>query len=235
VGFRAVSEGSSHRNRVFWNFEYASRIVVVAGDTCAGAPVFGEVQRAGQGSQWMTAAPVQETVQDLSKAIVFEWSARVCERLAVALESVATTMLSGVEASISQSMARIDMLTKPQDGKPAVVSGWPKNDGVVPNSFAPSPVEFFLEDHATWPDSASRLIGKSLGDTAGLPIDPVEAARLLLIRGGFGGDGNEQIAINPLIWAAPSQDWRSNSGSSAASSYIQAEPDNGANAVTATC
>jgi len=161
----------------------------------------GHLAAGSKGSIPMTAAPVQETVQDLSKAIVFEWSARVCERLAVALESVATTMLSGVEASISQSMARIDMLTKPQDGKPAVVSGWPKNDGVVPNSFAPSPVEFFLEDHATWPDSASRLIGKSLGDTAGLPIDPVEAARLLLIRGGFGGDGNEQIAINPLIWA----------------------------------
>ena len=117
-----------------------------------------------KGSIPMSAAPVQETIQDLSKAIVFEWSARVYVRLAIALESVATTMLSGVEASISQSMARIDTLTKPQDGKPAVVSGWPKNDGVVPNSFAPSPVEFFLEEHSTWPDTASRLISKSLGD-----------------------------------------------------------------------
>lgn len=154
-----------------------------------------------KGSIPMSATPVQETIQDLSKAIVFEWSARVRERLAIALESVATTMLSGVEASISQSMARIDTLTKPQDGKPAVVSGWPKNDGVVPNSFAPSPVEFFLEEHSTWPDTAGRLISKSLGDAAGLPIEPVEAARLLLIRGGFGGDGQGGTQTDPLIWA----------------------------------
>lgn len=36
---------------------------------------------------------------------------------------------------------------------------------------------------------------------AGLPIEPVEAARLLLIRGGFGGDGRGESQANPLIWA----------------------------------
>jgi hypothetical protein len=154
-----------------------------------------------KGSIPLSAAPVQETIQDLSKAIVLEWSARVRERLSVALESVATSMLSNIEASVSQSMARIDMLTKSQDGKPAVVGSWPKNDGIVPNSFAPSPVEFFLEEYTSWPESASRLISKSLGDIAGLPIEPVEAARLLLIRGGFGGDGRGESQANPLIWA----------------------------------
>ena len=154
-----------------------------------------------KGSIPMSAAPVQETIQDMSKAIVFDWSARVRERLAIALESVATTMLSGVEASVNQSLARINMLTRSQDGKPAVVEGWPKNDGIVPTSFTPSPVEFFLEEFETWPEMVKQLLSKSLGDPAGLPIDPVTAARLLIIRGGFGGDGVGQSVVNPLIWA----------------------------------
>jgi hypothetical protein len=149
----------------------------------------------------MSAAPVQETIQDMSKAIVFDWSARVRERLAVALESVATTMLSGIEASVNQSLARLNMLTQSQDGKPAVVGNWPKNDGIVPTSFTPSPVEFFLEEFETWPEMVKQLVGRSLGDPAGLPIDPVEAARLLIIRGGFGGDGKGGAEVTPLIWA----------------------------------
>ena len=149
----------------------------------------------------MSAAPVQETIQDMSKAIVFDWSARVRERLAVALESVATTMLSGVEASVNQSLARLNMLTQSQDGKPAVVGNWPKNDGIVPTSFTPSPVEFFLEEFETWPEMVKQLVSRSLGDPAGLPIDPVEAARLLIIRGGFGGDGKGGAEVTPLIWA----------------------------------
>ena len=58
----------------------------------------GHLAANAKGSIPMSAAPVQETIQDMSKAIVFDWSARVRERLAVALESVATTLLSGVEA-----------------------------------------------------------------------------------------------------------------------------------------
>jgi hypothetical protein len=148
----------------------------------------------------MSAAPVQETIQDMSKAIVFDWSARVRERLALALESVATSMLSGIEASVNQSLARINMLTQPQDGKPAVLGSWPKNDGIVPTSFTPSPVEFFLEEFETWPEMVKQLLSKSIGDPAGLPIDPVEAARLLIIRGGFGGDGKGGAETTPLIW-----------------------------------
>jgi hypothetical protein len=153
-----------------------------------------------KGSVQLSAAPVQDTISNMSKAIVCEWSAVVKERLSVALESVATTMLSGIEASISQSLARITEMTKTQDGKPAIIDGWPKNDGVVPASFAPSPVEFFLEEYSTWPDLANSLLSRSLGEPAGLPIDPVEAARLLLIRGGFGGDGKKK-ENPPLIWS----------------------------------
>jgi len=153
-----------------------------------------------KGSLQFTAAPVQDTISDLSKAVVLEWSAVVKEKLAVALESVATQMLSNVEASLKQSLSRLSMMTASQDGKPPLVDGWPKNDGVVPTSFAPSPVEFFLEDHASWPGLAKTLLGKSLGSVTGLPIDPVEAARLLIIRGGF-GRGGIKGEMFPLVWA----------------------------------
>ncbi len=154
-----------------------------------------------KGSIPMSAAPVQDTIRDFSKAIVFEWNGAVLLKMAVALESVASMLLSGVEASISQALARINSATRAQDGEPALVADWPKNDGVVPASFVPSPVEFFLEGHETWPDLVKQLVSKSLGDSTGLSIDPVEAARTLIIRGGFGGDGRGRANFNPLIWA----------------------------------
>ena len=81
---------------------------------------------------------------------------------------------------------------------------------MVPTSFAPSPVEFYLEDHTTWPERARELLESSLGDGRNnLPIDPLQAARTLLIRGGFSKGRDETVF--PLIWAAtngaPSPRW----------------------------
>jgi hypothetical protein len=160
----------------------------------------GHLASSGNGSLQLSAGPVQETISDMSKAIVFEWSAKVKIKLAVALESVATNLISSLEAAIQQSMGRMLSMTQEVEGNPPLIAGWPKNDGVVPASFAPSPVEFFLEEYSTWPKLASSLLSRSLGDPTGLPIDPVEAARTLLIRGGFGGDGTKQ-EVSPLIWA----------------------------------
>jgi len=154
-----------------------------------------------RGQLGVTSAPVQNTIQDYSKAISLEWSAKVRDQLAVTLEAVATSMLNAVYAGMQQSLNRLTALVTPQDGNPAVVSLWPKNDGVVPPSFAPSPVEFYLEDHTTWPERARELLELSLGEgREHLPIDPIQAARTLLIRGGF-SKGRDKTAT-PLIWAA---------------------------------
>ena len=161
----------------------------------------GHLAGSQKGSLAITAGPVEETIKDLAKEIVLVWSAHVRERLVIALESVATSMLSSLEATVNQGLARIHAITRPRDGKPAEVAGWPRNDGVVPAGFVPSPVEFFLEEHETWPETARQLLAVSLGDATGLPIDPVEAARLLIIRGGFGGDGTRRPAAVPMIWA----------------------------------
>jgi hypothetical protein len=77
----------------------------------------------------LSAEPVQTAISEMSEAIVFEWTALVKQKLATALESVATTMLSNLEASISQSLSRITEMTRSQDGRAAIIDGWPKNDG----------------------------------------------------------------------------------------------------------
>jgi hypothetical protein len=179
--------------------EDAKRAMSSAGESAKRSQ--GHLAGSQRGALAITAAPVQETIQDLAKAIVLEWSARVREKVAVALESVATTILANVQASLSQALSRVVAITKSVDGKPAVVAGWPRNDGVVPTGFVPSPVEFFLEGHDTWPELSKELISSSLGDRSGLPLVPVEAARLLIIRGNFGGDGSDDGAEPPFVWS----------------------------------
>ena len=152
-----------------------------------------------KGSISLSSAPVQETVNDISKSIVWEWSAGVREKLAATLESAASSMLASIEGGLRQANGRINAMMTPQDGKAPIIATWPRNTNEVPASFAPSPVEFYLEDYSTWPQRAKELINRSLGNRQGLPIDPVEAARTLIIRGGFGGTGTGQ-AVNPLIW-----------------------------------
>lgn len=142
---------------------------------------------------------IQESVSEIAKSIVWEWSADVQEKLAVALESVATAMLARLEAELRISHVRIGAMIAPQDGRPPILADWPTNGGVVPSSFAPSPVEFFLDDYTAWPERARELIQQSLDDVGGLPDDPVAAARTLIICGGFANTSNAGT-VRPLIW-----------------------------------
>lgn len=155
------------------------------------------------GNLSLAAEPVNKTVTDMAQAVVLEWSAQVREKLAVSLEAVAHSMLSSVEAGLQQSLSRINTLVTPQDGKAPVVSSWPRNRDEVPTSFAPSPVEFYLEPYETWPSLARELLEKSLGEKEGLPLDPVEAARTLIIRGGFSA-GTSNNATPPFVWISGS-------------------------------
>lgn len=154
----------------------------------------------GNGNIAMNNSTVEATISDASKGIVHEWSALVREKLAIALESVAQSMLSSIDAALRASLSRLNALATPQEGKAPVIAEWPKTDGVVPTSFAPSPVEFYLEDYTTWPASTDEMLTRSLGDRTGLPLKPVEAARTLIIRGGFNGSERDATVL-PLIWA----------------------------------
>ena len=127
------------------------------------------------------------------------------ERISVTFDAIDASLIEGFESSLTESLTRLYTMAKAQDGNPAIIDYWPKNDGVVPYSFAPSPVEFFLEDYSTWPELAGTLLSRSLGDTAGLPLNPVAAARTLIIRGGFGGSATKK-EFSPLIWSVTQSD-----------------------------
>jgi hypothetical protein len=153
-----------------------------------------------KGSIAATAGPVQETINDVSRTLAWEWTARVRDQVAVALEAVGSGMLNSIEAGLRQALGNINQLVVPQDGKAAVISSWPINDGSVPASFAPSPVEFYLENHTSWPDRAKELLERSLGEGRELlPVEPLHAARTLIIRGGY-DRGRDQL-VTPLVWA----------------------------------
>ena len=147
-----------------------------------------------------TSVPVQNAIQDYAKAISLEWLATVRDQLAATLDPVSSGVLKAIHSGLQQSLNRLGTLITSQDGKTPVVSFWPRNDGVIPNSFAPSPSEFYLEDHTEWPQMARTILEKSLGeDRHLLPVDPIEATRTRLIQGGFvGHHGN---LVPPLISA----------------------------------
>ena len=152
-----------------------------------------------------TGVPVQNAIQDYAKAISLEWLATVRDQLAATVESVSSGVLKAIQSELQRSINRMISLTTPQDGNPAVVSLWPRNDGVIPSSFAPSPVEFYLEDHTEWPQMARAILDASLGeDRHLLPVDPIEATRTRLIQGGF--VGNHVDMVSPLISAETRED-----------------------------
>lgn len=153
----------------------------------------------GKGRVKASSAPIQETVNEIAKSIVWEWSADVQEKLATALESVASAMLARLEAELRISHVRICSMIAPQDGGLPIAADWPTNNGVVPASFAPSPVEFFLEDYTAWPQRARELIHQSLNNHEELPLDPIAAASTLIIRGEFGNSSAGQSVL-PMIW-----------------------------------
>jgi hypothetical protein len=157
-----------------------------------------------KGSISSSAGPVQDTINDVARAVAWEWTARVRDQVATVLEAVGSGMLNSIEAGIRQALGNINQLVVPQDGKAAVVSSWPKNDNTVPASFAPSPVEFYLEHYADWPRRAKELLERSLGQGREvMEVEPLNAARTLIIRGGF--DRGKDDLVPPLVWAeAPS-------------------------------
>ena len=140
---------------------------------------------------------VQKTIRDNARAITLAWSAKVRDQLTVMLESVSYGMLKTIRTELQQSLDRLSILTTSHDGKGSFY--WPEYIGVIPDSFMPSTVEFCLEDHTDWPETARAILEASLGeDRHLLPVDPIEATRTRLIQGSFVGSRGEMVP--PLVW-----------------------------------
>lgn len=158
---------------------------------------------AGKGKIGLDSKPVQNAISDISKAIVGEMKAVIFEKLAVTLDALASQVFAQLSSALQQGLAVAQRSIIAQDGIVAVASSWPRNDGSVPSSFSPSPVEFYLEDHKGWPERFKELIARSLPeaeDDEVFPSDPVDAACYLIVRGGK-TQGNLDQQEHPLIWS----------------------------------
>jgi len=116
-------------------------------------------------------------------------------QVVTAFEDFSRNWLPKVEARLHQALDQLTVLTKSSNGQPSTIAYWPRNDGVVPNSFAPSPVEFLLEGPECWPQLADQLVRKSLQSNEISNNDPIAAAACEILRGGY---QNSQFPENTI-------------------------------------
>jgi len=165
--------------------------------------VQGPLMAAGKGKIGTDSKPVQDAVTEISKSIVLEMKAIIFERIALTMDALASQVFAQLAGALQQGIAQAQRALVPQDGNTPIAGSWPKNDGSVPESFSPSPVEFYLEEHQQWPERLKELIARSMpisDPDEVLPVDPVQAACYLIVKGGKAG-GSYDSGETPLIWS----------------------------------
>jgi hypothetical protein len=158
---------------------------------------------AGKGKIGRDSKPVQDAIAEISKAIVLEMKAIIFEQIALTMDALASQVFAQLAGALQQGIAQSQRAVVPQEGIAAIAGSWPRNDGSVPASFAPSPVEFYLEEHRGWPGRLKELIARSLPEIDAdevLPVDPVQAACYLIVRGGKNNSSLDS-GETPLIWS----------------------------------
>jgi hypothetical protein len=174
----------------------------------------------GRSTIGIGSGPVSECITSASVVVTYEWTAAVRDRVAATIESVATSMLSGIEAALTQALNGLQVQFAPQNGKDAIIEEWPQTNGEVPVGFMPSPVEFFLEDVSSWPQTMRNLLDNAVSTFEGLPSNSIDAARILILRGNYSGQ-QQNSSVLPFIWTEnPEPKWSPES-----STMIQVEHD----------
>ena len=118
------------------------------------------------------------------------------------MEALANELLTTMEAQISQALGVVHALETQIDGKPALVDTWPTYQGGIPESFKPSPLEFFLEDVEGWEAAIEDLADEATQlavDNGYQPSNSIDATRYLVNMGGFAAD--EQHDVLPILWS----------------------------------
>lgn len=155
-----------------------------------------------KGSLQFDSENVTEAIQRAATSALFRWRSITLDRTARLMEEMADQVFRPLTNALQQSQQKIHHMVTGSDGEPALIESWPQNDGTVPNSFTPSPVEFFLEPHTEWPDRLQELLGRSMPPALPgeqLPSDPVNGARHLLIAREFPSATVGKMS-RPLVW-----------------------------------
>ena len=155
-----------------------------------------------KGALQMVSEYVQNAAKFLTSSVTNDWINETSQLVAKAMTDLAEQVISPIASALMQASQKVGYMVTEHDGEPALTSSWPTEQNGVPNNFTPSPVEFFLEEHTTWPNRLKDLINRSLPEndpSRGLPSSPIQKARYCLIADEFAGEELRSV-FRPIIW-----------------------------------
>lgn len=163
---------------------------------------FGRSLPESKGVLQLVSDVVQNATNLLTGSIINDWKYETCQRVAKAMTDLADQVISPIAMAMQQASQKVSHMVTAHPGEQALIESWPTEQNGVPNSFAPSPVEFFLEEHTTWPNRLKELLSKSLPESdvsRGMPSSPIQKARYCLIADEFAGE-EIRSRFRPLVW-----------------------------------
>ena len=141
---------------------------------------------------------VTEAVTKASQAFGQSLKHEISLRIATTLEQVAMNLFNPIRSAMSTAEGAVaEMTVKQLDDEP-VISSWPYAD-VVPTSFAPSAVEYLLEDHTEWPSILRNLLSNVEGRLPGESYMDAVRRNVSLAPSLFNGELAEGTPA-PLLW-----------------------------------
>ena len=165
-----------------------------------------DLRALGTGKVQFANSSVQGALDKIARSVALEWLHLRRQKVSEAMDAFAQQVLKPLQAKIEMAHGQVYEMVTPIDGEPALIETWPSDNGGVPESFLPSPVEFFLEDVTSWPGLVNSLSSEATemvlnGSVHGVKYQPsgaVDATRYLMACGDFPAGGDRRV--EPLIW-----------------------------------
>jgi hypothetical protein len=145
---------------------------------------------------------VIDAVTKTSQAFGQDLKHEISLRIAMTLEQVATNLFGPIRSAMLTAEGAVGEMTVKQLDQEPVISAWPYAD-VVPTAFAPSAVEFLLEDHTEWPGILRNLLSNVERRPGESAIDAVRR-HVSLAPSLFNGELAEGTSA-PLLWIREGQ------------------------------
>ena len=160
----------------------------------------------GSGKVQFANSSVQNGLDQIARSIAFEWLKIRREKVSEAMDAFAQQVLKPLQAKLEMAHGHVYEMVTSIDGEPALIETWPTHNGGVPESFLPSPVEFFLEDVTSWPglvdslsaEATEMVLNESVHGVNYQPSDAVDATRYLMACGDFAAGGERRV--EPQVW-----------------------------------
>ena len=163
---------------------------------------FGRSLPESKGALQLVSDIVQNAANLLTGSIINDWRNETCQSVAKAMTDLADQVISPIVMAMQQASQKVAHMVTAHASEPALTESWPTENNGVPIIFAPSPVEFFLEEHTTWPNRVNELLSKSMPESdfsRGMPASNVQKARYCLIADEFAGE-EVRSTFRPLVW-----------------------------------